>query len=123
VRAQGLDLRTAVVVGAGKDANRIVHTFDRNRWAGIDVRGWFDTPVDTGQLKIVPHLGGLDALASYVETHQINQVWIALPMSAQERSTPSSRRSIIPPPTSSSSPTCSACSCSTTPSTRWRACR
>jgi FlaA1/EpsC-like NDP-sugar epimerase len=38
-----------------------------------------------GNLKSVPHLGGLDSLAHYVETTSINQVWIALPMSAQEQ--------------------------------------
>ncbi|MFC5577705.1 undecaprenyl-phosphate glucose phosphotransferase [Lysobacter niabensis] len=85
VRAQGLDLRTAVVVGAGNDANRIVHTFGNNRWAGIDIRGWFDTPSDRSQLQDVPHLGSVGGLAAYVERHQINQVWIALPMSAQEQ--------------------------------------
>ncbi|GAB3365829.1 undecaprenyl-phosphate glucose phosphotransferase [Lysobacter rhizosphaerae] len=85
VRTRGLDLRTAVVVGAGSDASRIVHTFDHNRWAGIDVRGWFSTPLDQGQIKGSPHLGSIEALARYVEDHRINQVWIALPMSAQDQ--------------------------------------
>jgi Undecaprenyl-phosphate glucose phosphotransferase len=85
IRAQGWDLRSAVIVGAGNDASRIVHTFNRNRWAGIDVRGWFSTPGGDRQLHDVPHLGPFDALADYVEQHRINQVWIALPMSEQER--------------------------------------
>jgi Undecaprenyl-phosphate glucose phosphotransferase len=84
VRVRGLDLRTAVVVGAGNDASRIIHTFDHNRWAGIEMRGWFSTPVDREPLKGVPHLGDMTALAAYVETHGISQVWIALPMSAQD---------------------------------------
>jgi len=85
IRVRGWDLRTAVVVGSGSDANRIVHTFDRNRWAGIDIRGWFNTPVDQAQVKGVPHLGSVDTLADYVECNRINQVWLALPMSAQEQ--------------------------------------
>ena len=83
IRVRGWDLRTAVVVGGGADATRIVHTFERNRWAGIDVQGWFDTPIDQTQLKGVPHLGDVGALADYVERNGINQVWVALPMSAQ----------------------------------------
>ena len=31
----------------------------------------------------VAHLGDLDAMADYVEAHHIDQVWVALPMSAQ----------------------------------------
>jgi Undecaprenyl-phosphate glucose phosphotransferase len=85
VRVRGWDLRTAVVVGGGTDANRIVHTFERNRWAGIDVRGWFNTPLDKTQVKGIPHLGDVGLLSDYVECNRISQVWIALPMSAQEQ--------------------------------------
>ncbi|KGM54321.1 UDP-phosphate galactose phosphotransferase [Lysobacter daejeonensis GH1-9] len=83
VRAQGWDLRSAVVIGANADATRIVQTFQGSPWAGIDVRGWFNTCADTRQLTGVRHLGDLDALADYVESHHIDQVWVALPMSAQ----------------------------------------
>lgn len=83
VRAQGWDLRSAVVVGANADATRIVHTFQATPWAGIDVRGWFNTSADTRELSGTQHLGDLDALAAYVESHHIDQVWVALPMSAQ----------------------------------------
>ena len=82
-RQQGLDLRTAVVVGATGEANRIVDTLRQERWTGIRVNGWFSTAVDTGRIDNTAHLGGMEALGSYVETHGINQVWIALPLSAQ----------------------------------------
>lgn len=84
VRQRGLDLRTAVVVGATKDANRIVDTLQHERWTGIRVHGWFSTPVDTARIDHTPHLGDLDMLAAYVEAHGINQVWIALPLRAEE---------------------------------------
>lgn len=83
VRHAGLDLRTAVVVGATRDAGRIIQTFRKQHWTGIRVDGWFSTPVDTDTLQSAPHLGDLDALPAYIETHGINQVWIALPLGAQ----------------------------------------
>ena len=85
VRHLGLDLRSAVVVGATGDAHRIVDTLKSQRWTGIQVRGWFSTSADTGRIEGARHLGDLHSLATYVETHGINQVWIALPLSAQDQ--------------------------------------
>ncbi|QOY64066.1 undecaprenyl-phosphate glucose phosphotransferase [Lysobacter sp. H21R4] len=85
VRQQGLDLRTAVVVGATAEASRIVETLKRERWAGIRVQGWFSTPVDNGRIDSIPRLGDMTTLAAYVEERRINQVWIALPLSAQSQ--------------------------------------
>ncbi|UNK49661.1 undecaprenyl-phosphate glucose phosphotransferase [Lysobacter sp. S4-A87] len=84
VRERGLDVRTAVVIGSNADAAHIVRTLERQRWAGIEVRGWFST-ADGLQpaLAGVPHLGDLAALAPYIESHHISQVWIALPVSEQ----------------------------------------
>lgn len=84
-RQQGLDLRSAVVIGANRDASRIIATLEKERWAGIKVHGWFSTPADTGRVEESPHLGGLETLAAYVEARDIHQVWIALPLGAQEQ--------------------------------------
>src|SRR5690606_7610750 len=43
VRARGMDLRTAVIVGGNPDAQRIVDTMRQNPWMGIKLRGWFST--------------------------------------------------------------------------------
>ncbi len=85
VRERGLDARSAVVVGATSDATRIVATLARQRWAGIDVQGWFGEAADEGALPSVPRLGGVAGLAAYVEANQIAQVWIALPVSEQRQ--------------------------------------
>lgn len=80
-RARGSDLRTAVLVGATPDTQKIIDTLRENSWAGITIRGWFSTRADRciieGPTKL---LGTLDDLGSYVESNAINQVWIALPM-------------------------------------------
>ncbi|WP_149196348.1 undecaprenyl-phosphate glucose phosphotransferase [Luteimonas suaedae] len=85
VRERGLDLRSAVIVGANPDAQRILDTLRRSHWAGIRVRGWFATHADRGQLTGVPMLGGLENLGGYVESSHIDQVWLALPMHEQAK--------------------------------------
>ena len=84
VREAGLDLRTAVMVGSGIDAQRIVEALDRQRGAGIQVLGWFDAQGQGNALPHTPRLGDLDQLAAFVETHHVNQVWVTLPMSADK---------------------------------------
>lgn len=83
VRARGVDLRSAVVIGANPDAQRIVDTLARSPWTGIVVRGWFATHADRGELTGVPLLGRLDSLGEYVQSRHIDQVWLALPMREQ----------------------------------------
>jgi putative colanic acid biosynthesis UDP-glucose lipid carrier transferase len=84
-RNRGMDVRTAVLVGDSNDAHRIIDALHHNRWAGIRVMGRFQTG-DTGlRVDGVPYLGDVGDLAEYVEQHHVDQVWIALPMSEQQR--------------------------------------
>jgi len=80
VRSRGMDLRSAVIVGANPDAQRIVDVLQHNVWAGIDLRGWFATSADRGELAGAAALGKLEGLERYVQLHGIDQVWVALPM-------------------------------------------
>ncbi len=85
-RSRGMDLRSAVVVGGGRDAQRIIQTLQQRAWAGIRVLGCFRPDAGHGcGSNGVPCMGDLDALADYVERENVNQVWIALPMSAQDQ--------------------------------------
>lgn len=83
LRVRGVDRRTAVIVGGGRDAESIAKTFAKEQWVGIDVLGWFDSPDGHHYLNDAPQLGSVETLAAYVEQHQVHQIWIALPMSAQ----------------------------------------
>lgn len=80
VRSRGMDLRSAVIVGANPDAQHIINTLRDNSWTGITVSGWFAAESDRCTLDGVAALGGIEGLGSFVETQQIDQVWIALPM-------------------------------------------
>jgi putative colanic acid biosynthesis UDP-glucose lipid carrier transferase len=84
-RQRGIDLRNAVIIGAGDDAARIADHLQRQPWAGIRVLGWFQTQAEFGARPALPRLGDIDQLADWVDAHHVNQVWIALPMSEQAR--------------------------------------
>lgn len=87
VREKGLDLRTAVMVGGGADARRIVDSLRRHRGAGIRVVGWFDVPGQDEGIPDAPCLGDYSRLAQYVELQHVDQVWVTLPMSAEREIT------------------------------------
>ena len=64
-RARGNDLRTAVIVGATPDTQKIISTLRDNSWAGISIHGWFSTRADrcvidssTALLGTLNDLGG-----------------------------------------------------------------
>src|SRR5688572_3034330 len=89
VRRQGMDLRTAVIVGGGADAMRIADALRAQLGVGIRLQGWFETAEQElataahAMRASVPRLGDLGQLTDYVDEHHVNQVWIALPMSEQ----------------------------------------
>lgn len=85
VRAQGMDLRSAIIVGANREAQHMVETLHQNSWVGIQVRGWFATDSDRRELAGVQKLGQLDGLGDYVDSHHIDQVWLALPVREQRK--------------------------------------
>jgi Undecaprenyl-phosphate glucose phosphotransferase len=91
LRKAGVDLRKAVVVGGTPLAGRVIETFRKEQWAGIEVQGWFttlDTNSPTGARlarDASPCLGNLAELAAYVEANNIHEVWLALPLSEQSK--------------------------------------
>jgi undecaprenyl-phosphate glucose phosphotransferase len=83
--AQRVDTRVSVVVGANPDAQRLVDAIRRDDSCGIEVRGWFATHADRGELTGAPMLGELDNLGDYVESRSVDLVWLALPMRDQSK--------------------------------------
>ncbi|HYP85724.1 undecaprenyl-phosphate glucose phosphotransferase [Variovorax sp.] len=84
-RAGQVDVRQSVVVGANPEAQRLVDAIRSDDLCGINVRGWFSTHADRGELTGAPMLGRLDNLADYVESRPVDLVWLALPMRDQAK--------------------------------------
>ena len=85
IRMQGVDTRSAVIVGANPAAQRLVDAIRADDAAAVDVRGWFATHADRSQLTGAPMIGRLDNLGAYVDAQGIDQVWLALPMREQAK--------------------------------------
>jgi putative colanic acid biosysnthesis UDP-glucose lipid carrier transferase len=86
-RMQGKNIRHAVIVGAGELGRRMVVQLKDMPWAGIQVLGFFDDKVDEDIYSQVntPLLGKIQDLQGYLRNNDIDYVYIALPMRAEQK--------------------------------------
>ncbi len=88
IRTNGKNVRRAVVVGAGELGINLVKEVEEMPWSGIEVLGFFDDKVDEETVSEVygkPLLGNISAINDYLEQHEIDYVYIALPMRAEKK--------------------------------------
>ena len=87
LRQRGYNLRHICIVGAGDLGREVVARLRRAPWTGLHLRGFYDdTPELTGgEVDGVPVLGTVDQLTRDLELGDLDQVWIALPLRAEER--------------------------------------
>jgi putative colanic acid biosynthesis UDP-glucose lipid carrier transferase len=79
-RKKGHNIRKAVIAGAGDLGDRLAHWVDKNPWSGTKVIGFFDDNGAKPQKKEYHVLGTLNDLPSYVRSHSVDMIYIALPM-------------------------------------------
>jgi Undecaprenyl-phosphate glucose phosphotransferase len=79
-RGKGLNHGRAVIVGAGRTGRLVARTIQGNRWTGLEAVGFVDRPAAQPS-ALLPNLGKPDQLAHVVRTHDIDHVFIALPLS------------------------------------------
>jgi len=87
-RARGKNIRHAVIAGAGDLGLRMINQIEAIQWAGIEVVGFFDDKIETrDKLDALnkPLLGKISEIESYLKTHDIDYVYIALPMRAEKK--------------------------------------
>lgn len=87
LRRRGLNQRHAILVGMGVLGAQVHQQLSQASWAGIRMLGYFD---DRGEARQqvpagLPCLGRVADLASYLQSHAVDQVWICLPLSAERR--------------------------------------
>ncbi|PIE56599.1 MAG: UDP-phosphate galactose phosphotransferase [Desulfobulbus propionicus] len=86
LRAQGRNIRHAIVCGAGELGERMVRQLEEIPWAGIEVVGFFDDKTALNASASVmgkPIIGRIDQVEEYLRCHDIDYVYIALPMRAE----------------------------------------
>ena len=84
LRAHGYNLRKAVIVGCGAQAQALLRRARDPAWAGFEVAAVFDPGVDACHVEgaSVQPLAGLGA---FVAAHAIDEVWISLPLEQSAR--------------------------------------
>ncbi len=87
IRRSGGNLQSVLIVGAGELGRRLVDSLEDHREYGFSVVGFLDDDPGKQQRDIqgVPVLGTSQDLEAVIIEHGIDQVMIALPMSAHNR--------------------------------------
>ena len=86
LRRRGYNLRHICIVGAGELGREVVLRLRRAPWSGLSLRGFFDDAPELEGTSVegIPVLGKIDDLYPYLEQSGVDQVWIALPLRAEE---------------------------------------
>lgn len=80
LRRRGLNYGRAVIVGAGRTGRLVADTIRHNDWTGLEAIGFVDAP-PKHEPPSLPRLGEIDELSEIVARHDIDHVFIALPLS------------------------------------------
>lgn len=79
LRRRGLNYGRAVIVGAGRTGRLVAETIRRNGWTGLEAIGFVDAP-PKHEPPVLPRLGDIDELSEIVARHDVDHVFIALPL-------------------------------------------
>jgi len=83
-RKQGLNVRRAVIAGAGKMGRRLSTVINTNAWSGTQLLGFFDDSIDH-PVDGFPVLGNLAALPEFVRQNDLDIVYLALPLRLESK--------------------------------------
>ncbi|NOR69314.1 MAG: undecaprenyl-phosphate glucose phosphotransferase [Methylomarinum sp.] len=84
LRQKGRNIRYIVIVGDGPLNEQLIKKIQSATWLGLSIKGFFsDKPMP--KIQKIPHLGATQDLLKYVESENIDQVWITLPLKAMEK--------------------------------------
>jgi putative colanic acid biosynthesis UDP-glucose lipid carrier transferase len=87
LRRRGYNVRRVAIVGAGELGREIVRRLRRLPWSGFDVRAFYDDDplLVHATYEGVVVRGTVERLLGDLEDGSIDQVWIALPLRAENR--------------------------------------
>ncbi len=87
LRRRGYNLRHVVIVGAGELGLTVAERLRAAPWAGFAIRGFYDDDPALADATPagLPVLGTTDRLLADLDGDAVDQVWIALPLRAEQR--------------------------------------
>lgn len=86
-RRRGYNLRHVVIVGAGHLGQEVARRLSSSPWMGLHVAGFYDDKPELQRQTVagVPVCGTLDDLAPQLDKTDIDQIWVTLPLRAEDR--------------------------------------
>jgi exopolysaccharide biosynthesis polyprenyl glycosylphosphotransferase len=85
LRKRGFNRRWTLIVGTGRTAQRLAQALRGNSWTGFEVAYFADDRENPGTLLGVPVRGPLSQLATLVEQHPVDSIFVALPSTQTQR--------------------------------------
>jgi len=79
LRRHGMNYGRAVIVGSGRTGRLVARTIQKNRWTGLEAVGFVDRPGKV-EPKLMPRLGEVEQLEQIVARHDVDHVFVALPL-------------------------------------------
>jgi len=79
LRGHGLNYGRAIIVGAGRTGRLVAKSIANNNWTGLEAIGFVDRPEKT-HTNLLPWLGDIPDLERIVAQHDIDHVFVALPL-------------------------------------------
>jgi Undecaprenyl-phosphate glucose phosphotransferase len=80
LRGRGLNYGRAAIVGCGRMGRIVADLIEANRWTGLEAVGFIDL-ADKPRPARLPRIGSIEQLPDIVARHEIDHVFIALPLS------------------------------------------
>ncbi len=86
-RAHGYNTRSVLVIGSGPQGREVARRLRETPWTGLEVRGFVaDNGIPpSGCMEGLPVLGNVAELERIVAVQRPDEVWIALPLRAEEK--------------------------------------
>jgi putative colanic acid biosysnthesis UDP-glucose lipid carrier transferase len=87
MRSHGLNERRVVIFGAGKLGRKLADTVQQALWTGFRITSFIDDHAAQKELSRtpIPVIQTPSHLSNYLKDHGIDEIWIALPLRAEER--------------------------------------
>ncbi|MBW2072019.1 MAG: undecaprenyl-phosphate glucose phosphotransferase [Deltaproteobacteria bacterium] len=87
IRSRGYNIRRVVIAGAGDLGRTVNYVLSSNPWLGYVIEAFFDDDLQKQGSSVagVPVAGTLDDLPAFLGRKRIDNVFLALPLSAEKR--------------------------------------
>jgi len=87
LRANGFNKRRIVIIGAGELGCRVAKELSHSPWSGIEILGFIDDNIEFHGKEIegIKIHGAVDKLSELVGRSNVDEVWITLPLRAEQR--------------------------------------